>query len=127
MIGGVTKVGIEVEDQDRAKKFWVETLGFPLVQDSPYKEDQRWLEVRTPDGAIVVGLHVRDGGAPVPVGDSLPTSNVWFYSDDVQAAHRELSERGVEFPQPPMQLPGVGWWAIFADPDGNRFALLDRA
>jgi predicted enzyme related to lactoylglutathione lyase len=33
-----------------------------------------------------------------------------------------LSARGVEFPQPPVEQP-FGWWAMFNDSDGNRFAL----
>jgi lactoylglutathione lyase len=32
MIGGVTQVVIEVEDQDRAKAFWTQALGFELTQ-----------------------------------------------------------------------------------------------
>ena len=50
MISGVSKVVIEVGDQERAKAFWIETMGFGLVQDAPYG-DERWLEVGSPDGA----------------------------------------------------------------------------
>ena len=60
MIGGVTQVVIEVEDQDRAKAFWTQTLGFELAQDAPYGQE-RWLEVRTPDKAVVVVLDLRKG------------------------------------------------------------------
>jgi hypothetical protein len=38
MISGGSKVVIEVEDQDRAKAFWIETMGFELAQDAPYQE-----------------------------------------------------------------------------------------
>ena len=55
VVGGVTKVVVEVEDQERAKRFWTETMGFELVQDSPYGEE-RWLEVRTPDKAVICGF-----------------------------------------------------------------------
>ena len=65
MIGGVTQVVIEVEDQDRAKEFWTQVLGFELVQDAPYGPE-RWLEVRTPDGAVVVVLDLRNGPRPSP-------------------------------------------------------------
>jgi catechol 2,3-dioxygenase-like lactoylglutathione lyase family enzyme len=34
MISGVSKVVIEVGDQERAKGFWTETMGFGLVQDA---------------------------------------------------------------------------------------------
>src|SRR5919108_5171071 len=86
MIGGVTKVVIQVEDQERAKAFWTETLGFELAQDTPYGEE-RWLEVRTPDKATVVVLDVRRGPRPTAPDPSLPTSNVFFYADDLQRAH----------------------------------------
>jgi catechol 2,3-dioxygenase-like lactoylglutathione lyase family enzyme len=44
MISGVSNVVIDVGDQERAKSFWTETMGFELAQDAPYGEE-RWLEV----------------------------------------------------------------------------------
>jgi predicted enzyme related to lactoylglutathione lyase len=124
VVGGVTKVVVEVEDQDRAKRFWTETMGFELVQDAPYGEE-RWLEVRTPDKAVVLVLGVRQGERPTAPDPSLPTSNVMFYAEDLQQTYKELRARGVEFPQPPVQQPW-GWWSMFQDPDGTRFALVPR-
>jgi hypothetical protein len=65
MIGGVSKVVIDVEDQDRAKAFWTETMRFELAQDAPYGEE-RWLEVRAPDGAVNLILRLRPEGAAPP-------------------------------------------------------------
>lgn len=45
MIRDVSKVVIDVGDQERAKVFWTETMGFELVQHAPY-QGERWLEVR---------------------------------------------------------------------------------
>ncbi len=124
MIGGVSQVVIEVEDQDRAKAFWTETLGFELVQDAAYGRE-RWLEVRTPDKAVVVVLDRRKGKRPSAPDPSLPTSNVSFYTEDLQQSYEELHARGVEFPLAPVEQP-FGWWSLFEDPDGNRFALVPR-
>jgi predicted enzyme related to lactoylglutathione lyase len=124
MVGGVSKVSLEVEDQDRAKRFWTEQLGFELVQDTPYREE-RWLEVRTPDKAVVLVLGLRQGPRPTAPDPSLPTSNVFFYADDLQQTYKELTARGVEFPQPPVEQP-FGWWSLFQDGEGNRFALVPR-
>jgi lactoylglutathione lyase len=124
MIGGVTQVVIEVEDQERAKAFWVETLGFELAQDAAYGAE-RWLEVRTPDKAVTVVLDLRKGPPPTAPSPELPTSNVSFYAEDLQRAYQELRARGVAFPQPPVEQP-FGWWSLFEDPDGNRFALIPR-
>src|SRR6266545_5844778 len=124
MIGGVSQVVIEVEDQDRAKAFWTETLGFELVQDAAYGRE-RWLEVRTPDKAVVVVLDRRKGKRPSAPDPSLPTSNVSFYTEDLQQSYEKLHARGVEFPLAPVEQP-FGWWSLFEDPDGNRFALVPR-
>jgi predicted enzyme related to lactoylglutathione lyase len=57
--------------------------------------------------------------------DELPTSNVFFYCDDLPHTYEQLRARGVEFPQPPVEQPW-GWWSMFADQEGNRFALGPR-
>jgi lactoylglutathione lyase len=124
VIGGVTKVVIEVENQDRAKQFWTGKLGFELVQDAPYG-NERWLEVRTPDQAVTLVLDLRKGPRPTAPDPNLPTSNVMFYAQDLQQTYQELTARGVQFPQPPARQP-FGWWSLFEDPDGNRFALVPR-
>jgi catechol 2,3-dioxygenase-like lactoylglutathione lyase family enzyme len=49
LVEGVSQVIVEVEDQDRALTFWTEIMEFELVQDGPYGEDGRWIEVRTRD------------------------------------------------------------------------------
>ena len=123
MISGVGKVVIDVEDQDRAKVFWTEKLGFEVAQDTAYG-DERWLEVRSPDGAVVLVLSRTSTGPGdrSAVDDRLPTSNVMFRCEDVTATYRDLSGRGVDFPQPPIEL-NFGWWCLFSDAEGNRFAL----
>jgi predicted enzyme related to lactoylglutathione lyase len=124
VIRGISQVVLEVEDKERAKRFWTEILGFQLEQDAPYGEE-RWLEVRTPDKAVTVVLDLRQGPRPSPPDPSLPTSNVVFYTDNLPQTHKELTAGGVRFPVPPVQQP-FGWWSIFEDPDGNRFALVPR-
>jgi predicted enzyme related to lactoylglutathione lyase len=124
VVGGVTKVVVEVEDQERAKRFWTETMGFELVQDTPYGEE-RWLEVRTPDKAVVLVLGPRQAERPAAQHPSLPTSNVFFYAEDLQQTYEELRARGVEFPEPPVRQP-FGWWSLFQDSEGTRFALVPR-
>jgi predicted enzyme related to lactoylglutathione lyase len=118
----VNQVVLEVEDQDRAVEFWSTRLGFELAQDAPYG-DERWVEVRAPDKAVLLVLSLRHGERPT-APEMLPTSNVHF-CEDLTATYEELSARGVEFPQPPVEQPW-GWWSMLADQEGNRFALTPR-
>jgi lactoylglutathione lyase len=124
VIEGVSQVIVEVDDQDRALKFWAETMEFELARDAPYGEGERWIEVRPRDKSTLLVLHPRRGGRPT-APEELPTSNVFFCCDDLGKTYDELRSRGVEFPQPPVEL-SFGWWSIFQDQEGNRFALHPR-
>ena len=122
MISGVSNIIVAVHDQERARTFWTETIGFEVVVDAPYREE-RWIEVRSPDGVRLV-LSAREEWSrnDRAVPDEVPTSDVMFHCDDVEATYDELSSRGVRFPQPPIRMP-FGWWSMFNDTEGNRFAL----
>jgi lactoylglutathione lyase len=120
VINGVNKVVIEVDDQARALAFWTERLGFELVSDTVYG-DERWIEVMMPDRGLILVLSPRQREQP-STPEVLPTSNVFFYCDDLAETYEALRTRGVEFPQPPVEQ-SFGWWSLFADEEGNRFAL----
>jgi lactoylglutathione lyase len=123
VIEGVQKLVVEIEDHDRALRFWTEAMQFELVQDVLYGEE-RWLGVRTPDKNTILVLELRQGDPPI-APEELPTSNIFFYCDDLPQTYEELRAREVEFPQPPVEQ-SFGWWSMFQDNEGNRFALQPR-
>jgi lactoylglutathione lyase len=124
VLAAVRSVGIYVGDQDRAKTFFIDTLGFQLVQDTPMGDapgGPRWIEVAPPDRNVLLVLFTPEGQE-----DHVGTfSNVLFTCDDIQATHKELVERGVEFAEAPTRQPW-GWWASLKDPDGNTYGLGQR-
>jgi predicted enzyme related to lactoylglutathione lyase len=122
MITGVSKVIVPVDDQDRAQQFWTTRMGFGLWRDESYG-DERWIEVSPPDGAPLLVLSPRASNEPRrEVPNELPHSPVFFNCADIKATYRELSRRGIQFPTPPRQ-EHFGWWSLFEDPDGTRYAL----
>lgn len=122
MISGVSQVVLPVRDQDAALEFWTERIGFELVRDETFG-DERWIEVRPPERSLLIVLSPRAQDDPgASVRDEHPHSPVFFTCDDINATYRELHDRGVEFPTPPVQMH-FGWWAMFADQDGTRYAL----
>jgi predicted enzyme related to lactoylglutathione lyase len=123
VIEGVQKLVVEVEDQDRALRFWTGAMKFDVVHDTWYGEE-RWLEVKTPDENTILMLTLRQGDPPNGP-EELPNSNIFFYCDDLSRTYEELRSRGVEFPQPPVEQ-SFGWWSMFRDNEGNRFALQPR-
>jgi lactoylglutathione lyase len=123
MISGVHKVVVPVGDQAEAKEFWTEKVGFTLTRDDTYG-DERWIEVTPPDRSVVLVLSPRAAGAArhEPAHEQLPHSDIFFTCADIRQTHEELSARGVVFPVPPTEQH-FGWWSLFEDNDGTRYAL----
>jgi predicted enzyme related to lactoylglutathione lyase len=118
MITHVKFVGIPTTDQQRALRFYTEKLGFAVSTDQPFNEKQRWIEMRIANATTRVVLFTPDGHEN-RIGTQFNGS---FACDNVQATYRQLKERGVEFVAEPQKQPW-GEFAIFKDPDGNRFVL----
>jgi catechol 2,3-dioxygenase-like lactoylglutathione lyase family enzyme len=124
MLTAVRSVGVYAGDQERSKRFFTETLGFKLLQDTPMGDGPgapRWIEVAPPDRNVILVLFTPEGDQ-----DRIGTfSNVLFECDDIQVTHKELAARGVEFTEEPSKQ-FWGWWAVFKDPDGNTYGLGQR-
>ena len=122
VISAVSQVAIPVDDQECAKEFWTAAIGFELVRDETF-EGERWIEVRPPDGNLLLVLSKRAPHEQRPdAPDELPHANVFFTCEDIEATHRQLTARGVSFPTPPVEMHW-GWWAMFEDAEGTRYAL----
>ena len=87
-ITGVRTVGVPVTDQDRAKDFYVGTLGFAKRLDVPYGDGGRWIEPGWarelyPDGADYARAEMWAGLRPM-TPDNLPIigrkqhRNLWY-------------------------------------------------
>src|ERR1044071_4682686 len=115
MIRRMSHTSVLVLDQDRAKTFYTEKLGFEVRQDVKMGEGFRWLTLSPkgqPDVEIVL-MPVR-GGAMIPEEQaaqlrSLVEAGVLgggvFETADCQKTYEELKAKGVEFKQPPAQRP----------------------
>jgi predicted enzyme related to lactoylglutathione lyase len=120
MITHLKFAGIAVRDQDKALKFWTEVMGFRVTTDQPMG-NQRWIELRIGNAQTGIVLFTPKGHE-----DRVGTFfNGSFACDDVEATYRQLKAKDVEFPQPPTKQEW-GTYAIFQDPEGNRFVLGSR-
>jgi catechol 2,3-dioxygenase-like lactoylglutathione lyase family enzyme len=136
MLTRLTAVGIWVTDQEEALAFYTGPLGFELREDVTLPEfgGYRWLTVGPP-GQPDIALILNVPGAPLfdeettaQVGAVLAKGGMggmMLACDDCRAAFEELSARGVEFHQEPVEQP-YGIDAGFRDPFGNSFRLVQR-
>jgi catechol 2,3-dioxygenase-like lactoylglutathione lyase family enzyme len=125
---------VYVLDQERAKAFYTDKLGFELRSDQTLG-DFRWLTVGPkgqPDLEITL-MPVRPG----PMLDAERAEQLRkliekgtfgfgaFRTDDCRATYAELKARGVEFAGEPVERP-YGIEAVLKDDSGNWFALVER-
>lgn len=109
-------VRIFVSDWDRACEFYEGQLGLPLRFASA---DLGWAEFSAGGPSIAIERAGADSAELIGrfVGVSLLV-------DDLDTAYRTLTDKGVEFTQPPTEQSWGGHIAHFCDPDGNILTLL---
>ena len=118
-----------VEDYDRAISFFVDVLGFELVEDSPSTtkdgRSKRWVVVRTPGATTGLLLARADGEQQAEAVGNQFAGRVGLFLrvEDFPVAHRRMREMGVQFVTEPRHEP-YGQVAVFLDVAGNRWDLL---
>ena len=120
---------VVVDDQQKALRFYTETLGFRVKHNIPMGE-HAWIALvsdEAPDGTELV-LEPAGHPAVVPfrkalVEDGIPYTA--FAVDDVEAEHERLVAEGVRFVQPPTDL-GTVVTAVFDDTCGNLIQIMEE-
>jgi predicted enzyme related to lactoylglutathione lyase len=119
--------GIFVDDQETAKRFYTEVLGFQIETDAAYGPGARWLTVVSPEEPDATELLLgaaddiarqfqkatREAGRPA----------ISLTTDDIARDHQRLVAAGVIFTMPPTRMPYGGTDAVFDDTCGNLINL----
>lgn len=122
-------VSLIVDDYDPAIAFFVELLGFELVEDSPSLTNdgrpKRWVVVRPPGAQTGLLLARADGPEQQPFVGRQMAGRVGFFLrvDDFEASFARLQAAGVVFHGQPRQEP-YGRVVVFEDIAGNKWDLL---
>jgi catechol 2,3-dioxygenase-like lactoylglutathione lyase family enzyme len=123
---------VPVSDVDRAKKFYVEQLGFNEDVDHSVGDSFRVVQLTPPGSAcsISIGIGLTKAAPGTYQGTHLVVN-------DIEAARAELVERGVEVSEPfhftaEGQQTGVSpkrqnyeTFMTFSDPDGNGWTVQE--
>jgi predicted enzyme related to lactoylglutathione lyase len=109
-------VPIPVADVDRAKAFYSEKVGFDADHDHTVSDEIRFVQLTPPGSACSISL----GKGIV---DTAPGSvkGLTLVVADIEAAHAELAERGVDVSD--VQDFPWGRFVFFSDPDGNGWSV----
>jgi len=126
---------IPVADPDRAKAFYIDTLGWRLIVDGGIGGGKRIIQAEPPGSACAIGFGV--GVTDAPLGSA---KGLHLVVTDIVGAREELAGRGVDIGPVRWYDPGEGAWqdgphpkrsdymsfVEFSDPDGNIWLLQER-
>lgn len=122
-------VALVVREYEPAIRFFVDVLGFDLVEDVPSLTNdgrpKRWVVVRPPGAQTGILLARADGDQQAAIVGQQFAGRVGLFLrvDDFEATHARMVDAGVTFVTAPRTEP-YGQVAVFLDLEGNRWDLL---
>ncbi len=118
----LASVAVYVRDRKAAAAWYEKTLGAKIVSNDP----SHWTTVRLGTrGTPELHLCEKEDGPLTPETDLGESGILLLTRGTVRAAHKELTAKGIRFVHPP-EKASWGWFAKFADPDGNEFWLMSQ-
>jgi catechol 2,3-dioxygenase-like lactoylglutathione lyase family enzyme len=134
MITGISIVSVWVLDQDSAKEFYADKLGFTVTNDIKLDNGMRWLTVRPPgsEGQELLLMDPMHSMLDEETGNQVRAlvakgalSPGVMRTSDCKGDHAAMAAQGVEFMQEPAERP-YGTEALFRDDSGNWFSFTQR-
>jgi lactoylglutathione lyase len=125
MITALSSVCIYVNDQDKAKAFYTDKLGFEVHTDAPMGES-RWIAVAPPGAQTEVILYKLDSNWEHYREVLGKSQSLSFAVDDIAATAADLKAKGVHITQEPT-TEFWGTYMMILDQDNNGLLLVEQA
>lgn len=113
-------VVLPVSDVDRAKAFYVDTIGFVCDHDQRVNENLRFVQLTPPGSACSIAF-----GEGLTSPDAPPGSvkGLQMVVESAGTARQELLSRGLDVGD--LDVQPWGTFVYFKDPDGNAWAVQE--
>jgi len=125
----ISLASVFVDDQQAALSFYTDTLGF-VVRHNLDMGEHAWLTVVSPTDPEGTELLLEPSTHPAvkPYREALRADGIpaaQFAVDNIDDEYQRLTEAGVEFTAPPMDM-GTAKMAVFDDTCGNWIVIVER-
>jgi predicted enzyme related to lactoylglutathione lyase len=114
----IVHVEIPASDPKEAAQFYTNLFGWG-TEGTNTGDGEYWMfkaDAGPTGGFNPVG---ESGLWPVKPGDVL----LYISTDDIDATLAKAESLGAKLVTPKTAIPGMGWWAMFSDPTGNKIGL----
>ena len=122
----IANVTLLVPDYDAGIAFYVDQLGFDLLEDTKLSETKRWVRV-APKGADTALLLAKADGPTQEAAIGHQTGgrvSFFLHTDDFARDYAAMQAKGVTFKEEPRHEV-YGSVVVFQDPFGNLWDLIE--
>ncbi|AMX00038.1 VOC family protein [Rummeliibacillus stabekisii] len=125
MINNVGQIMLYVDDQDKAKEFWTEKVGFSVISEEDNGQGMKWIEIApTKEVETSIILHNKELIAKMSPELNLGTPSLMFFSNNFDGLYSDLSNKHVTVGEI-VNIPS-GRVFNFADSENNYFAVMEK-
>jgi predicted enzyme related to lactoylglutathione lyase len=115
-VSHISVVSMPVTDQEVAKQFYTDVLGFVVTNDSTFDGGMRWVQLGVAGGQTHITLVTWFPN--MPPGSQ---QGIVFEVDDLEATIAHMQGKGVSVPS--IESAPWGAWVTINDPDGNGLVI----
>ena len=122
----IANITLLVPDYDAGIAFYVDQLGFDLLEDTQLSETKRWVRV-APKGADTALLLAKADGTAQEAAIGQQTGgrvSFFLHTDDFNREYAAMQAKGVTFKEEPRH-EAYGSVVVFQDPFGNLWDLIE--
>ena len=123
MINKIGKITVYVQDQEQAKDFWINKVGFVLKMEQPMGPDAFWIEVGPSEDEFTTLVLYSKSAMEQHQPSNVAHPSILFSTTDIEAAYEKMKQNGVEVAEM-LRLP-FGNMFSFKDQDGNDYLLRE--
>ncbi|PHX73822.1 MAG: hypothetical protein CK547_06375 [Chitinophagaceae bacterium] len=125
----IGQISILVKDYDEALKFYINTLGFELIEDTQLTLEKRWVVI-APKNSAGMGCSILLAKASNTLQENFIGNQtggrvfLFLYTDDFKRDYDQLIKNEVKIIRPPSQ-EAYGQVLVFSDLYGNLWDLIE--
>ena len=119
--GGICHFEIVANDPEKAAAFYGELFGWE-ISATQMGDGSTYYLIGAAEGSIGGGIMKAEGGMQPGHGGFVP----YVLSEDIEAALSKANELGATTITEKTQIPGIGYYALFYDLDGNLVGLFSE-
>lgn len=124
----IIHISLLVKDYDEALDFYIQKLGFDLVEDTHLSETKRWVLIKPPGSSgccLLLAKAANEQQLSAVGNQSGGRVFLFLETDHFDRSYQSMLENGISFVREPV-VESYGTVAVFSDLYGNLWDLIER-